>query len=91
MKRCSIALARKVLLKNYNKTYPSYLLNDPKVQLGNGQKHLVLTLDSSLCFIEHVKNKINKCNKIIGMMTFISPIKKSLANDIQYKLPFIDA
>ena len=44
------------------------MLNDTKVQLATNQEQLVLILDSRLDFIEHIKNKINKCIKIIGMM-----------------------
>ena len=39
-----------------------------KVQLANSQKHLGLILDSKLDFNEHIGKKINKCNKIIGIM-----------------------
>ena len=42
--------------------------NDTKVQFATNQEHLVLVLDFRLDFIEHIDNKINKCNKIIGMM-----------------------
>ena len=36
------------------------------------QKHLGLVLDSKLDFNEHVNNKINKCNKSIGIMKKLS-------------------
>ena len=39
-----------------------------KVQLATSQKHLGLILDSKLDFNEHIDNKNNKCNKIIGIM-----------------------
>ena len=44
------------------------MLNGAKVQLANNQQHLVLTLDSRVDFSEHIDNKINKWNKIIGLM-----------------------
>ena len=54
--------------KRDNENYPSLAFNDTKVQLANSQKHLGLFLDSKLDFNEHIENKINKCNKIIGIM-----------------------
>ena len=56
------------------------MFNDTKVQLANSQKHLGLILDSKLDFNEHIDNKINKCNKIIGTMKRLSLIlsRKSL-------------
>ena len=44
------------------------MLNDSKVQLATIQEHLVLILDSRLNFIKHIDNKVNKCNKVIGLM-----------------------
>ena len=44
------------------------MLNHAKVEFATNEKHLVLILDSTLDFIEHIDNKINKCYKIIGMM-----------------------
>ena len=51
-----------------NENYLSLVFNDTKVHLGNSQKHLGLILDSELDFNEHIDNKIDKCNKIIGIM-----------------------
>ena len=58
--------------KRDNENYPSLVFN--------GQKHLRLILDSKLDFNEHIDNKINKCNKIIGVMKRLSLIlsRKSL-------------
>ena len=67
MKRRSLALSKKILLKIY-KNYSSLILNDAKVQFFTEQEHTVLILDSRLDFIEDIHNKINKCNKIIGNM-----------------------
>ena len=66
--------------KRDNENYPSQVFNDTKVQLANSQKHLGLILDSKLDFNEHIDNKINKCNKIIGIMKRFSLIvsRKSL-------------
>ena len=67
IKRRSLALPRKISLKIYNKSYPSLMLNDARVQFATSQKYLVLILDFRLEFIEHIDNKINKYSKIIGM------------------------
>ena len=66
--------------KHDNEDYPSLVFNDTKVQLANSQKHLGLILDSKLDFNEHIDIKINKCNKIIGIMKRLSLIlsRKSL-------------
>ena len=42
--------------------------NDATMQFATSHKHLVLILNSRHDFIEHIDNKINKCNKIICMM-----------------------
>ena len=58
--------------KRENKNYPSLMFNDTKVQLATSQKHLGLILDSRLDSNEHIDYKINKCNKIIGIMKRLS-------------------
>ena len=54
--------------------------NYRSLQLPTSQKHLRLILDSKIDFTEHIDNKINKCNKIIGIMKRLSSIlsRKSL-------------
>ena len=67
-------------IKRDNENYPSLVFNDSKLQLGNSQKHLGLILDFKHDFNERIDNKINKCNKIIGIMKRLSLIlsRKSL-------------
>ena len=48
--------------------YPPLQFNNNDVRPANSQKHLGIVLDSRLDFNEYVKNKINKCNKSIGIM-----------------------
>ena len=66
--------------KRDNENYPSLVFNDTKVQLANSQKHLQLILDSKLDCNEYIDKKINKYNKIIGIMKILSLIlsRKSL-------------
>ena len=45
------------------------MLNDANVQFATNEKYLVKILFSRLDFIEYIGNKINKRNKIIGLMT----------------------
>ena len=52
--------------------YPPLNFNKNDVQSANSQKHLGVVLDSKLDFNEHVNNKINKCNKPIGIMKKLS-------------------
>ena len=68
--------------KHDNENYPSLVFNDTKVQLTVTLKHLELILDSKL---EHIDNKINKCNKIIGIIKrlFFNPVKKKPSNNTQ--------
>ena len=60
--------------KRDTENYLSLVFNDTYVQLANSQKHLGLILDSKLDLNEHIDNKINKCNKIIGIMKRLSLI-----------------
>ena len=46
--------------------------NGDNVQAVISQKQLGLLLDSKLDPDEHINNKINKCNKIIGIMKKLS-------------------
>ena len=52
--------------------YPPLPFNNNDLQSASSQKHLGLVLDSKLDFNEHVNNKINKCNKSIGIMKKLS-------------------
>ena len=52
--------------------YPPLNSNGDNVQTAISQKHLSLVLDSKLDFNEHISNKINKRNKIIGIMKKLS-------------------
>ena len=63
-----------------NENYPLLVFNDAKVQFATSQKHLGLILDFKLDFNDHTDSKINKCNKIIGIIKILSLIlsRKSL-------------
>ena len=53
--------------------YPPLNFNGNKVQTAISQKHhLGLVSDCKLDFNEHISNKINKCNKMIGIMKKLS-------------------
>ena len=47
------------------------MFNDTKVELATSQKHLGLILYSRIGFNEHIDNKINKCNRLIGIMKIL--------------------
>ena len=51
---------------------PKLTLNGNQVQQCSSKKHLGLFLDNKLDFNKHLDEKINKCNKIIGMMKKLS-------------------
>ena len=51
---------------------PPPIFNNNNVLTSPCQKHLGLVLDSKLSFNEHVNQKINKCNRIIGLMKRLS-------------------
>ena len=57
--------------KRNNRNYPSMMFNDTKVELATSQKHLGLILYSRIGFNEHIDNKINKCNRLIGIMKIL--------------------
>ena len=44
------------------------MLSDANVQFATNEKYLVKNLFFRLDFIEYIENKINKRNKIIGLM-----------------------
>ena len=54
--------------KRDNVPHEPLTLNSNEIQFAPAQKHLGLILDSKLDFNQHVHDKINKCNKIIGTM-----------------------
>ena len=58
-----------LLSKKHEKdNYPALSFNGDNGQTAISQIHLDLVLDSKLDFNKHINNKINKCNKIIGIM-----------------------
>ena len=52
--------------------HPKLTFNCNQVHQCSSQKHLGLFLDNKLGFNKHLDEKINKCNKIIGMIKKIS-------------------
>ena len=56
---------------NYD-NHPKLTFNGNRVQQCSLQKHLGLLLDNKLDFNKHLDEKINKCNKIIGMVKKLS-------------------
>ena len=52
--------------------YPPLKSNNNDVLSRNRQKNLGLVLDSKLNFKDRVNNKINKCDKSIGLMKKLS-------------------
>ena len=54
--------------------HPDLTYNGNQVQEWSPQKHGGLILDNKLSFNKHLDEKINKCNKIIGMLKkFVRP------------------
>ena len=66
--------------------HPKLTFNGNQVQQCSSQKHLGLFLDNKLDFNKHLDEKINKCNKIIGMMKKLSPSVSRQSLLIIYKL-----
>ena len=64
---------------------PRIIFNNNNVLTSSCQKHLVLVLDSKLGFNEHVNQKMNKCNIILGLMQrlFLNTIKETSAYNLQ--------
>ena len=58
--------------KRDNVPHEPLTFNNNKIQSAPAQKHLGLILDSKLDFNQHIDDKINKCNKIIGTMRRLS-------------------
>ena len=64
--------------KRYNVPHKPLAFNNNKRQSEPAQKHLQLILDSKFDFNQHIDDKINKCNKIIGTMRRFSKALSSL-------------
>ena len=58
--------------KRDNVPHKRLAFNNNKIQSAPAQKHLGLILDSKLDFNQHIDDKINKCDKIIGTMKRLS-------------------
>ena len=65
-----VCFSRKIVSNN-----PSPLsFNQSQVKISESHKHLGLILDTKLKFNEHLEDKINKCNRIIGSIKKLSLI-----------------
>ena len=65
-----VCFSRKIVSNN-----PSPLsFNQSQVKISESHKHLGLILDTKLKFNEHLEDKINKCNIIIGSIKKLSLI-----------------
>ena len=60
MRKRSLAPSINVLLKIYNKSYPSLMLINANLKYATSQKHLLFILDSRFDFIEHIDHEIKK-------------------------------
>ena len=64
---------QKFFSRKLNQDSPLRLdFNDNVVQTVEVHNHLGLSLDKKLDFNVHIENKINKCNKMIGIMKRLS-------------------
>ena len=69
-KRAVVILSSK---QHEKENYPRLTFNDDNIHTAISQKYLGLVLDSKLDFNKYnISNKINKCNKIIGIMKKLS-------------------
>ena len=72
--------------KHEKDNHPPLTFNGNNVQIAISRKHLGLVFDSKLDSNEHISNKINKCNKIIGIMKklslFLISITENLTNNL---------
>ena len=68
--------ATEAYFSQMRETFLSQLIifNSNNVLTSPNQKHLGLALDSKLSFIEHITQKIKKCNRMIGLMKRVSLI-----------------
>ena len=57
-----VCFSRKIVSNNSS----PLSLNQSQVKISESRKKLALILDTKLKFNEHLEDKINKCNRIIG-------------------------
>ena len=65
-----VCFPRKIV--SNNPSQPSF--SQSQVKISESHKHLGLILDTKLKFNEHLEDKINKCNRIIGSIKKLSLI-----------------
>ena len=68
--------AQEVIFSRKNKKllHPCLSFNDIPLKNSVSQKHLGLTLDVQLNFVEHIKNTIKKISKTMGLLRRFQPI-----------------
>ena len=72
--------------KRTNCNHPPIYFNNSVVSTKNAHKHLGLTLDSRLSFTDHINEKINLANKIIGVIKYLSKHLPLKIRDQMYKI-----
>ena len=72
--------------KKIKATHPPLYFNDIEVKRVSEHKHLGLTLDTKLTFVEHINEKISIARKWIGIMRHLSPYLPLKSLDQIYKM-----
>ena len=82
-----VAFSRKIVIND-----PSPLsLNQSQVRIYESHTHLGLILDTKLKFNEHLEDKINYCNRIIGFLKVIFNTTKNVSSDYKaFGRPHLD-
>ena len=55
-------------------THSPLFYNNSEINLSSNQKHLALTLDSTLSFNEHINDKSHQANKGVGLLRKLQTI-----------------
>ena len=72
--------------KREQRAHPPLFFNDTQVKQVNEHKHLGLTLDSKLSFGSHIKEKIAKARKGVGVIKYLSSYVPVKTLDQIYKM-----
>ena len=72
--------------KRHRPDHPPLFFNNIEVKQVNDHKHLGLTFDSKLTFVNHINEKLSKARKAVGVIKYLSSFVPIKTLDQIYKM-----